>query len=647
MRANYDSRCLRLVALLTPVFLSLLSAGWAAVTASTVSKLTITTTSLRAATVGDVYPVLLSASGGARSHRWNIASGSLPPRLSLGGSTGAISGTATTAGQFNIKGQEADTFAPQEATSTSLSIGVSPSAPPLGAVVATSLGAAANGITDDTAAINDAIATLGAGDVLWFPCGTYVISGPLSTISLGGVTMEGPSTNCATLKLTGDSSFTALQFTGGGLSAAQRLVANPTTNTFTVAAGGLASIGISAGSYVLVSDAGVASNGRGSPLISDEEVVKVIGVSGNTATIEHTFSHSFTLVSPFPESQGCCPQVQKLINPLSGIVVKHLSVDASHNSGRDTAGLFAQDLVNSEIGFLQVSNLLGTGNSGGVRVDRGYQNKFHDIGCSACGNGGSWGLDSVEIRRQSFPTIQNINIKNTSSQSVFSFGLRNIHFGSISNITVDAGGAKGRPIKLLRSSNNVINSATARNGTGGENGISITDLSTDNVFNNCAAYNNQGSGIMLFGNHNNRNTFNNCTSMFNLGWQFGHAHAANGTYADSFTTVKGGKYCCARSASAIIETHSPNFTITGASISDDQGAAIDGLVVNGPNPVVENNTFSRLPVGKDIYAMDATNPTFFGNTTPDGTTPSWIASFFHKSKTLYVLLRYPFTDAGR
>jgi hypothetical protein len=71
------------------------------------------------------------------------------------------------------------------------------------------------------------------------------------------------------------------------------------------------------------------------------------------------------------------------------------------------------------------------------------------------------------------------------------------------------------------------------------------------------------------------------------------------------------------------------------------------LVVNGQNPVVENNTFSRLPAGKDIYAMEATNPTFSGNTTPDGTTPSWIASLVHEAKTLYALLRYSFTEASR
>jgi hypothetical protein len=613
----------------------------------TASKLTITTTSLRSATVGDVYSALLFASGGTPPYRWSIASGGLPPGLVVGGSTGAIAGTVTTAGRFNFTVQVTDTSAPQQSGSSSLSIDVSPSGPPPGAVVVTSLGATGNGTTDDTAAINGAIATLRPDQILYFPCGTYAISGSLNTISLSGVTMEGPSENCASLKLTGNASFTAIQFSGGGLSGAQRLVADTTANTFTVGTGGLAAIGISVGSYVLVSDAGVASNGSGSPLISDEEIVKVIGVSGDTATVENTFSHNFTLVSPFPESQGCCPQVQTLINPLSGIAVKHLNVDASANTGPDTAGLLAMDVVKSEIGFLQISNFLGTGISGGVRLDRGYQNNFHDITCTACGNGGSSGIDSVEIRRQSFPTIQGINIKNTAAQSVFSFGLRQTYFGNISNIGVDAGGAKGRPIKLLRASNNVIDNATARNGTGGDNGISVTDMSTDNVFNNCAAYNNEGGGIILFGNHNTHNTFNNCTSMFNLGWQFGQSHAINGTYTDYFTTVNGGTYCCARGASAIIETHSDNFTITGATISDDQGAAIDGLVINGANAVVENNTFSALPSGKDIYAISATNPTFSGNTTPDGTTPSGLASLFHKAKILYAALKYPFIDANR
>jgi len=43
-------------------------------------------------------------------------------------------------------------------------------------------------------------------------------------------------------------------------------------------------------------------------------------------------------------------------------------------------------------------------------------------------------------------------------------------------------------------------------------GISITDISTYNTFNHCAALNNVQTGVMMFGNFNQHNTFNNCTA---------------------------------------------------------------------------------------------------------------------------------------
>jgi hypothetical protein len=619
------------------------------VSPSTVSKLTITTTSLGAATVGDVYSVLVSASGGALPYRWNIASGSLPPGLSLGGSTGAISGTATTAGQFNINVQVADTSTPQQATSTSLSIGVSPSGPPPGAVVVTSLGAAGNGITDDTAAINAAIATLHAGDVLWFPCGTYAMSGGLSTISLGGVTMEGPSPTCVTLKLTGSSSFTAIKFAGGGLSANRNLAGDTTSNTFTVGAGGLATLGISAGSYAMVSDIAVASNGVGSPPISDQEVVKVTSISGDTATIENTFAHNFTLVSPFPEIQGGSPWVQKLINPLVGIAVKNISVNGANNTGASTAGLLVQLAVNSEVGFFNASNLLGTGNSSGAQIDTGYSNNFHDVICTSVGNGGSPGPDAVNIQRQTLPTVSNVTITQTSAQRIFSFSLRQVYFGSVSNITVHAGGAAGRPIKLLRTSQTSITDASEDNGAGGYNGIDVTDESTDNTFTNCFALSNDASGIVLFGNHNTNNTFTNCVSKFNRGNAFAQVSENNGTYNDFFTVVNGGTFGSERTAANIMQINSNHFSIDGATILDDNGTAANGIVVGSgvDSASITNSIFSGLPAGRDIYATGATNFTASGNTLPDGSTPSWIAGLVHDAKTLYAMLKYSLNDASR
>ena len=62
----------------------------------TINVLTITTTSLPTGNVGTSYTATLTATGGTTPYTWSISQGSLPPGLSLAGSTGIISGTPTT-----------------------------------------------------------------------------------------------------------------------------------------------------------------------------------------------------------------------------------------------------------------------------------------------------------------------------------------------------------------------------------------------------------------------------------------------------------------------------------------------------------------------------------------------------------------------
>src|SRR5262249_13757562 len=66
------------------------------------SSLNIFTTSLPGGTVSAEYSTVAIASGGDAPLTWSITSGSLPAGLTLDSSTGAISGTPTTAGTSNF-----------------------------------------------------------------------------------------------------------------------------------------------------------------------------------------------------------------------------------------------------------------------------------------------------------------------------------------------------------------------------------------------------------------------------------------------------------------------------------------------------------------------------------------------------------------
>src|SRR6267142_512375 len=82
-------------------------------------------------------------------------------------------------------------------------------------------GAAGDGITDDAAAINAAIAALQSGDELFFPCGNYKASSALTPITANNVIVDG-QTGCGSgavkIYSTASGALTAiLQIGNGGL----------------------------------------------------------------------------------------------------------------------------------------------------------------------------------------------------------------------------------------------------------------------------------------------------------------------------------------------------------------------------------------------------------------------------------------------
>ena len=649
MRANWNSTGLANVAsLLVFGLASLLTIGCAGVTQPAKSKtlepiLTLGTSSLPQAIVGTSYSTSLAASGGTAPYQWSITVGALPAGLTLNAASGAISGTPTSATTAPITVEVMDSSVPVKTASNNFSLVISASGPPPGAVVVTNFGATGNGSTDDTNAINAAIAALQTGDTLYFPCGTYLISGALTKLSISNLQVLGPASQCVIIHVKSANNFDAFVVTGG-MSSSVNLAADVTSNTFTAVSGGVATLGLNVGDYVLISDTAVNDNGPGSPPIATQEVVLVAGISGETVTINGTFAWMFTLISLEPEQWGGNPFAQKLA-PVSNVVVKYITFDGTGSTGTINPIKF-DNAVNSEVGFVNISNFVSNAAPFyGFNPDTGYQNNFHDMTLTNAANGPlpSGEGNAVLMQRQAYVTVNNISITASAGQGVFGFGYHDGYWGTLSNVTIDLGGATGRVFKTLRADRNIFNNIVAKNGVG-HNGINITDVSQFNTFNNCQSTGNDQHGIDMFGSYDIGNTFNNCVSEFNAGRQFNFSSGYSGQYADDSTTINGGTFCCVRGSGALIQQNGTGFTLNGATLSDDQHEATAGLVINGTDCTVTNNTFSGLPAGQDVDVITGVGCTFAGNSTPDGTTPSGLASLFKTVKSFYALLMNPLRD---
>ncbi len=86
------------------------------------AQLTITTTTLSNGVVGTAYSQTMAAAGGIKPYTWSISVGSLPAGLSLNTSTGAITGTPTTAGTVNFTAKVTDSESPTQSATANLSI---------------------------------------------------------------------------------------------------------------------------------------------------------------------------------------------------------------------------------------------------------------------------------------------------------------------------------------------------------------------------------------------------------------------------------------------------------------------------------------------------------------------------------------------
>jgi hypothetical protein len=100
------------------------------VAAAAAPPLSVTTTSLPSGLTGQAYSATLQATGGKPAYTWSVAAGQLPPGMQLAASNGQITGTATTAGQYNSTVQVTDSSSPTAQTALqALTLAVAASQP--------------------------------------------------------------------------------------------------------------------------------------------------------------------------------------------------------------------------------------------------------------------------------------------------------------------------------------------------------------------------------------------------------------------------------------------------------------------------------------------------------------------------------------
>ena len=97
--------------------------------ATTAQPPLVTTTSLPGATSGTAYSTTVQASGGTTPYSWSVSAGSLPAGLSLGASTGVISGTPTTAGTASFTVQVKDSLNKTATKALTITVAAAPQPP--------------------------------------------------------------------------------------------------------------------------------------------------------------------------------------------------------------------------------------------------------------------------------------------------------------------------------------------------------------------------------------------------------------------------------------------------------------------------------------------------------------------------------------
>ncbi|MHB1700421.1 MAG: beta strand repeat-containing protein [Acidobacteriaceae bacterium] len=277
----------------------------------------VTTTALAAGVVGAAYSAQLAGSGGTGALTWTLGNGSLPPGLALS-TSGAISGTPTTAGSSSFTVKVTDSAGTPLSATQSLSIAVSPAplvlTPPSSltdAIQGTAYTSASFTASGGTGAINWSAVGLPAGLRLSATTGASIaITGTpaaagtssivvTATDSGTGAFLQTKSTAAMSLTVVSQiQSFAPSSFPAGVVN---RVYAQGTTNLD--ASGGTPPYtwtltGLPAGiaCSVCTTTAGASAQIAGTPTVAGTSTVNYTVKDSGAGALQQTASGSFTLM---------------------------------------------------------------------------------------------------------------------------------------------------------------------------------------------------------------------------------------------------------------------------------------------------------------------------------------------------------------
>jgi Ricin-type beta-trefoil lectin domain/Pectate lyase superfamily protein len=559
-----------------------------------------------------ISPTSASIISGGTQQFADTVSGSANTAVTWSASAGSVSSTGLfTAPTVSTNTSATVTVVSQADTTkyASAMVTVSPNSGTTNAVNVTSYGATGNGSKDDTNAIKQAIGALTSGSTLLFPCGTYVTSSQLF-INVSNVTVDG--SGCAVIHDTGSGTVMVIGGSGNGnpnygSAVALSSTANELATSFTT----VSSLGVSPGDYVLLQQGGEdSSNGSGNtgcdPSGCRGEVVKVAAVSGNTVTVTTALHDAYS-----PSINAAT--AQKITGPLTGITVKNITLDGN---GSNVYGLAIAGVGDSTVSGVTVKNVEGS-----ALLNRGDFNVAWSS-ITVIGAGSAQCGSAVWFQAQGNLSVDGMNVSNENpgtgsgclSNGAFGFELIQSANSTITNLTVDASGAYGRPFKTTAARYNIFNSPTVKNGVQAYNGISLEYYSSHNTYNSCVVTNNGAAtgtatgnaGINTFGNFNQYNTFNNCTVSGN-----GNVQVLINNYdalrlgQDTHNEIKGGTYTGSNTAEPVLYLADPDVYVTSTYVN---GPGSVGIYLGSTNACVNNVVFGvGTNLGGGISSSSSTN----------------------------------------